>query len=256
MGRLRRLRCQQSCPQHVTRGPRAPIFKIHDRHPRRARNHRRHPAPADPGRTGGAALHRRRLGLHLPRLPRAAAADPQDRRAAGRGGLRLLQHAVEADGRHEGRARCADPPGGGVRQVRGHLPQPALRRVQGAPAAAAGRPRPAVPAGARGDTRVRRALPGDRRLRGRRHHRRLRLPGARRRRRGGDRLLRQGPDAAGGPAGLDAGHHEERPHRHSGGDGEVRGAAGEGDRRAGAVRRLASTTCLARPASASRPPRR
>ena len=35
------------------------------------------------------------------------------------------------------------------------------------------------------------------RLRGRRPHRHLRLPGARRRRAGDDRLLRQGPDAAG-----------------------------------------------------------
>ena len=44
------------------------------------------------------------------------------------------------------------------------LPQPALRRLQGPPPAAAGGPGPAVPAGARGDAGVRRALPGAGRL--------------------------------------------------------------------------------------------
>ena len=59
-------------------------------------------------------------------------------------------------------ARCADPPGGGVRQVGDDVPQPALRRLQGPPAAAAGGPGAAVPAGARGDAGVRRAVPGAR----------------------------------------------------------------------------------------------
>ena len=48
---------------------------------------------------------------------------------------------------------------------------------------------------------------------------------------------------------------KDKPHRHPGGDREVRRAAGKGDRGAGADRRLRPTTCRACPASASRPRR-
>ena len=145
-----------------------------------------------PGRPPAAD---RRLGLHLPRLPRAAAPDPQVRRAAGRRGRGLLQHGLQ-DGRGRQGRRRAHPRGGDLRQVRAHLPQRALPRLQGAAPAGARRPRPAVRADPRGDPRLQPALHRDGRLRGRRHHRHLRLPGARRRRAGDHRLGRQGPDAA------------------------------------------------------------
>src|SRR5262249_32368293 len=50
---------------------------------------------------GRSRLPGRRFILHLPRLPRTAAAQPQVRRAAGQRRARLLQHVVEADARHE-----------------------------------------------------------------------------------------------------------------------------------------------------------
>ena len=75
-------------------------------------------------------------------------------------------------------------------------------------------------------------------LRGRRHHRHLRLAGPRRRRAGDDRLRRQGPDAARLARDRDVRHAEDAPHRARGGVREVRRAAGAGDRRAGAGRRL------------------
>ena len=53
--------------------------------------------PPDPGR---------RLRLHLPRLPRAAAADAQVRRTADERRARLLQHGLEDDA---GRADAASP---------------------------------------------------------------------------------------------------------------------------------------------------
>ena len=62
-------------------------------------------------------LSRRRLGLHFPRLSRAAADQPQVRRAAAQCRVRLLQHAVEAFARHEAGGQ-ADPSRGGVRPVR------------------------------------------------------------------------------------------------------------------------------------------
>ena len=51
---------------------------------------------------GGSRLSGRRLGLHFPRLSRAAADQPQIGRLAAQRGVRLLQHAVEAPARHEG----------------------------------------------------------------------------------------------------------------------------------------------------------
>src|SRR5450432_2713722 len=60
---------------------------------------------------GGSSLSGGRFGLSVPRLSRLAAADPQVRRPAHRRGGRLLQHAVEAAGGHEG-PRAADPSGG------------------------------------------------------------------------------------------------------------------------------------------------
>ena len=67
-----------------------------NRQRRKARRSRacRQPAPSAEGRR--PRLPGRRLGLHLPRLSRAAAAHPQVGRAADQRRARLLQHAVEA----------------------------------------------------------------------------------------------------------------------------------------------------------------
>ena len=82
---------------------------------------------------GRPRLPGRRLGLHLPRLPRAAAADPQVRRPADQRRARLLQHAVEAAQRDEA-GGAADASRGGVRQVGKDLPHRFLSGIQGAPA--------------------------------------------------------------------------------------------------------------------------
>ena len=73
-------------------------------------------------------------------------------------------------------------------------------------------------------------------------------------RRGHDRLVRQGPDAAGrdGVGMLDP--IKNKPIGAGRGVREVRRAARQGGGRPGAVRRLRSTTCRACRASASRPP--
>src|ERR1044072_770310 len=71
---------------------------------------------------GGSSLSGRWLGLSVPRLSRLAAFDPQVGRPAGRRGVRLLQHAVEAAGGYEGR-RSAHPSGGDFRRRRKDLPQ-------------------------------------------------------------------------------------------------------------------------------------
>src|SRR5215472_12980037 len=55
------------------------------------------PDEGEPSLSGGW------LGLSVPRLPRASAADPQVRRPAHRRGVGLLQHAVEAARGHDGR---------------------------------------------------------------------------------------------------------------------------------------------------------
>ena len=67
------------------------------------------------------------------------------------------QHGLEDAAGDQGRRR-ADPRRGRLRQVRGHLPQRALPRLQGAPAAGARRPRAAVPADPRRDPRLQPAL--------------------------------------------------------------------------------------------------
>ena len=92
---------------------------------------------------GRPCLSGRRFLLYFPRLSRAAAAEPQIRRAAGQCRARLLQHAVEAAARHAA-GQPADASGHHLRQVRNHLPQQALSRLQGAPAAGAGRSDPAI----------------------------------------------------------------------------------------------------------------
>ena len=90
----------------------------------------------DAHRQGQPRLPRRRLGLHLPRLPRAAAADAAVGRAAGRCRARVLRHAVEALARDEG-VRGADPFRRHLRRVGEDLPQRDLRGLQGPPSAAA-----------------------------------------------------------------------------------------------------------------------
>ena len=186
---------------------------------------------------GRPCLSGRRFLLYFPRLSRAAAAEPQVRRAAGQCRARLLQHAVEAVARHAA-GQPADPSRHRLRQVGNHVPQQALSRLQGAPAAGAGRSDPAIFADPRGGARLRPALPRAGRLRGRRSDRHLCPRGRRARRDHDHRLLRQGPDAARHRQGDDVRHHEGPPHRHSRGDREVRRAAGEGGRGAGAGRRF------------------
>ena len=90
----------------------------------------------------------------------------------------------------------------------------------------------------RGRARLRPALPGAGRLRGRRPDRDLCARGRRARRDHDHRLLRQGPDAARDRQGRHVRHHEGPPHRHPRGDREIRRAAGEGGRGAGAGRRF------------------
>ena len=201
---------------------------------------RRH---ADP-----APLSGRRLGLPVPRLPRAAA-DDAARRHADQRRLRLLPHA---GGRHarqsRGRSHRDDP------RCEGHdLPQRDLRQVQGQPARAAGGPDPAIPADPRGGPGVQRHGVRARGLRGRRPDRDLCPVGGRGGRHLHHRVVRQGPDAA-----DPAGRRDDRPDqegeaRARGGDGEVRRHAGQGGRRAGAGRRFDRQRARARPASASRP---
>src|SRR3982751_4797902 len=69
-----------------------------------------------------------RLVLHFPRLSRAAAPEPQVGRAAGECRARLLQHAVEADARHE-TGGTPDTPCRRVRQIREDVPQRTLFRL-------------------------------------------------------------------------------------------------------------------------------
>ena len=210
----------------------------------------------------------RRLGLHLPRLSRAAAADPQVRRSADRRRRRVLQHAVEIH-RGSARRRRADPCRGDLRPLRPHLPQRHLRRLQGEP------PRPArgaeapVPADPRRDPRLQPALHRDRGVRGRRHHRGAVLPGARRGRARHHHQLGQGPDAAGGRRRRDAGPDQEQGDRPRRGVREVRclprtrggraGACGRPDRqRARRARyrdqdRRPADPGIRRPGNAARP---
>ena len=166
----------------------------------------RRPGPAAEERR--PRLPGRRLLLHFPRLSRAAAAQPQVGRAAGQCRARLLQHAVEADARHEA-GGAADPSRGRVRQVGEDVPHRDVSGLQGAPAGSARRPasrssrssaRRCAPStclawsrrGFEADdliaTYVRAGLRGGRD----RHHRRL----------------RQGPDAARERLRRDVRHHE------------------------------------------------
>ena len=69
------------------------------------------------------------------------------------------------------------------------------------------------------------------------------------------RVVRQGPDAARHRLRHHVRRDEGSPDRHRGSDREVRRAAGEGGRGAGAGRRFPPTTSRACPASASRPRR-
>src|ERR1700677_2223941 len=103
-------------------------------------------------------LSRRRLGLYFPRLSRAAADQPQVRRAAAQRRVLLLQHAVEASARHEAGGQ-ADPPGGGVRPLREDLPHRNVSRIQSASAGTARRSAAAIRADPRSGACLRSALP-------------------------------------------------------------------------------------------------
>ena len=164
---------------------------------RQARFREGTPQPASAGalKKGRPRLSGRRLGLHLPRLSRAAAAQPQIGRPAGQCRARFLQHAVEAAARHEAGGQ-ADASRGGLRQIREDLPHRFLSGLQGAPPGCAGRSDPAIPADPRGGACLRHSLPRTGRLRGRRSDRDLCAARLRGRRQRHHRVVRQGPDAA------------------------------------------------------------
>ena len=149
---------------------------------------RRHPRPGGgqaAGTTGDGRrqaaqepLSGRRLGLHLPRLPRAAAADPVRRHAGQRrlGFANMLAASIldEPDADHV--AVIFDAGGTTFRneiyaEYKANRPD------------AAGGPDPAIPADPRGRQRLQRPLRRAGGLRGRRPDRDLRPPGARGRRR-------------------------------------------------------------------------
>ncbi len=197
------------------------------------RNARRRQSPEE----GRSRLSGRRFRLYFPRLSRAAAAQSQIRRLAGQRRAGLLQHAVEAVARHAA-GQPADPSRHRVRQIGSHVPQQTVSRVQSAPAAGAGRSDPAISADPRSGARLRPALPGTRRLRGRRPDRDLCAGGRRARRHHDHRVLRQGFDATRHRSSDDVRHHEGPPYRHPGSDREIRRAAGQGGRGAGPGRRF------------------
>ena len=148
------------------------------------------PAKAAPSATSAPPVHARppKKGDHVflvdgssyifRAYSRAAAAQPQVGRAAGQCRARLLQHAVEADARHEA-GGAADPPRGRVRQIGEDVPHRHVSRLQGEPNGTAGRSSPAISLHPRRGARLRPALPGAGGLRGRRPDRDLCAPGLR-----------------------------------------------------------------------------
>ena len=108
------------------KSPRQALYSAHGQSIRKVRRACR--TRVAPGEEGRPRLSGGRLVLHLPRLSRAAAAEPQVGRPAGQCRARLLQHAVEAAARHEAGGQ-ADASRGHLRQVRAHVPQQALRRT-------------------------------------------------------------------------------------------------------------------------------
>ncbi len=121
---------------------------------------RRYPFGHEKGRS---PLPRRRLRLHLPRLSRAAAAEPQVRRPADQRRARLLQHAVEADAATRATPMSASrrrisPSSSTIRRRRSAT---SSTRIQGQPLGAAGGPDPAVRPDPPGDAGLRPALHRD-----------------------------------------------------------------------------------------------
>ncbi len=218
------------------------------------RDGRRNERPAH-ARRGRHRVPGRRLVVRVPRLLPVDEPGPEVqlpcRRPAHRRRPPVLQQALPV---HQGRRGGpeADPPRHHLRQVRDDVPQRALPRVQGQPLRPAGRPHPAVPADARRRRGVRPHPDREGGLRGGRHHRHLRAPGRRQRRRRDDRLRRQGPDAARRRADLDVrpglgrrpqggrqqdGRAGRAAHRRRRGGRVFRRDARPGGRRAGADRR-------------------
>ena len=131
---------------------------------------------------------------------------------AGGRGLWLYDDAVEARRRRCTQGRRADPHGGDPRCVGAYPPQRDVRPVQGAPAAAARRPGPAIPADPRRHPRLFDPVHRGSGAGGRRHHRLLRHRGEEGRLEGDDRQLRQGSDAADRRGCRDRhARHDERP---------------------------------------------
>ncbi len=203
-------------------------------------------SPAEAGQTaacretleeGRPRFSGRRLRLYFSRLSRAAADQSQVRRFAAQCRIRLLQYAVEASARHEAGGQ-ADPPRGGVRPVRAHVPHRDVSGIQGAPPGSARRFTAAISADPRGGARLRYSVPGAEGFRGRRPDRDLCAAGLRGRRHRHHRLLGQGFDAARQRLHRPVRHHEGQEDRPRRGDREIRRAAGKGHRGAGADRRF------------------
>ena len=183
------------CQKTPRKGCQSPQKSLSCGHAENIRTSCRQTRPRQSPRQGRPCFSGRRFLLYFPRLSRAAAAESQVRRIAGQRGARLLQYAVEAAARHA-TGQSAYPSCHRLRQVRDHLPQQALSRLQGASAACAGRPDPAISTDPRGRSRLRPALPRAGRFRGRRSDRDLCAAGLRARRHRDHRFLGQGPDAA------------------------------------------------------------
>ena len=182
---------------------------------------------------------------------------PADRRGAA-----VRDQSAAVHPRRGGRPQ-ADPSRHDLRQDGELVPARHLPGLQGAPEGSSRRTGAAVPADARDRLGLRHGPDRAEPLRGRRHHRHLRPPGARGRRRRAHRLGRQGPHAA-----RRAGRVDVRP-----GFGPSRGrrlSRGAALRRRTRSRNISAsartrwstsrrslairpTMCRARPASASRP---
>ena len=99
----------------------------------------------------------RRVRIHLPGLSCFAAAHPQERWSADWRSARLLCDASQAFARIAGR-READPSCRDLRQIRSHVPQRIVRRLQGQSSPSALRSHPAIRHYPPGGARLQRAM--------------------------------------------------------------------------------------------------
>ena len=175
------------------------------------------PAPSS-GRPRRPCFSHRRLVLRLPRLLPVDPAGPEIQLpfgpAADRRGAAVCDQGAAVHPRRGGGVQ-ADPSRHHFRQDGKLVPTRHLPGLQGSPEGSPRRTAAAVPADARHRLGLRHGADRAGPLRGRRHHRHLRPPGARGERRRSHRFRRQGPHAA-----RRAGRVDVRP-----GFGRPRGAA-------------------------------